>query len=211
MPELDMLAALEDRLRYRFHDRRLAWTALTDASYGDGQRPASILVNDRLAFLGDAVLGFVVAEDLFDGTPAADVGQLTKERQARVKNEHLLRIGEHLQLDGLLKKGRAQSGDLGKGRRLPRAVEAVLGVVYKDGGLEHTRRVIRRALEDSPPTTTPEPELFGACADFKAAGTPTAVGSYAPNGFLCLKEERKRVSVDLFWSLNPQSGGRPAD
>lgn len=106
--------------------------------------------NERLEFLGDSVLGFVVADHVYRAEPGLDEGALTDVRKAVVNSVCLaevaaeLGLGEHLRLG----KGEEQSGGREKPSILADAMEAVLGAVYLDGGLEPVRRLVVDLLGD---------------------------------------------------------------
>ncbi|MCI0548271.1 MAG: hypothetical protein L0027_13425 [Candidatus Rokubacteria bacterium] len=138
----DPLAALEARLGHAFADRGLLRRALTHPSWANEHPPA--VANEALAFLGDAVLGLLVAEELWRTTPGAPVGLLTPRRAALVSGANLARWAEGLELGRHLRLGRgeAQSGGGEKESVLATALEAVLGAVYLEGGLPAARRVV---------------------------------------------------------------------
>lgn len=138
------LARLEERLGYRFRDRALVERALTHASYANEHAPLSH--QEALAFVGDAALGLVVGERLFREDVEAAVGVLTPQRAALVSGANLARWARDLDLGELLRLGRGEEQTGGRGREsiLATTLEAVLGAVYLDGGLEEARRVIAR-------------------------------------------------------------------
>ena len=102
--------------------------------------------NERLAFLGDAVLALVVAERLWQTEPAAPVGVLTPGRAALVSTQNLARWADAVGLGRwlLLGRGEALMGGHAKESVLATAVEAVLGVIYLEGGLPAARRAVGR-------------------------------------------------------------------
>ncbi len=131
--------SLEERLGYRFRDRDLLARALTHRSAGSPN-------NERLEFLGDAVLGFLVAERLYQAFPHAREGALTRLRAAVVKGDSLAVRGRELGLGPHLRLG---SGELKSGGRdrdsiLADGVEALIGAAYLDGGEEAARAVVER-------------------------------------------------------------------
>jgi ribonuclease-3 len=137
------LQALEHRLGHRFADRGLLARALTHASYANERPPAAD--QGALAFVGDAALGLVVAEQLLARAPAAPVGVLTPERAGLVSDANLARWASVLELGPLLRLGRGADLTGGRDREsiLATTLEAVLGAVYLDGGLDAVRRVVR--------------------------------------------------------------------
>jgi ribonuclease-3 len=138
------VAGLERRLGYRFLDRALLERALTHASYAHEHPPAAD--HDRLAFLGDAVLGLVVAEHVVAADPHAPVGVLTPQRAELISGVRLARFALELELPALLRLGRGEDQSGGRGREsiLATTLEAVLGAVYLDGGLDAVRAAIGR-------------------------------------------------------------------
>jgi len=138
------VAELERRLGYRFREPLLLEEALTHASFANEQPPAAD--HARLAFLGDAALGLVVADRVIAEDPAATVGELTSRRAELVTGGHLARWAVSLELGALLRLGRGedQSGGRARDSILASALEAVLGVIYREGGLDEVRRVIGR-------------------------------------------------------------------
>ena len=135
----DPLAALEARLGHVFADRDLLLEALTHRSWVNEHPGARD--NEALAFVGDAVLGLVVAEHLAATEPAA---VLTPRRAELVSGASLARWAERLALGDCLRLGRgeAQTGGHAKESVLATALEAVLGAVYREAGLPGAARVI---------------------------------------------------------------------
>ena len=155
MPQLtNALEALEETLAYPFFDRSLLETALTHTSFvkGDGKRQAH---NERLEFLGDAVLELCVSEHLYRGHPDLQEGAMTRQRARLVCERALFSAAVALGIPAVLRLGNGE--ELTGGRNKPSivsdALEAVIGAIYLDGGLEHARRVILerviRLLEDA--------------------------------------------------------------
>jgi ribonuclease-3 len=137
------LAKLEARLDYRFRDGDLLVEALT-------HRSAHGRNYERLEFLGDSVLNFVVADELFHRCPRETEGALSRLRASLVNRPSLAELARDLQLGDHLRLG---SGELKSGghRResiLADTLEAVLGAVYLDGGFESCRSLIRRLYEE---------------------------------------------------------------
>jgi ribonuclease III len=138
------VAGLERRLGHRFLDPTLLERALTHASYAYEHPPAAD--HDRLAFLGDAVLGLVVAEHVIAADPDAPVGVLTPRRAEVVSSARLARFALALELPPLLRLGRGEDQSGGREREsiLATTLEAVLGAVYLDGGIDAARAAIGR-------------------------------------------------------------------
>ena len=134
---------LEKRLGHRFRRPELLEQALTHRSWAH-EREEAVGHYERLEFLGDAVLGLIAAEELFLEHPDLPEGELSKRKAFLVSREVLARRGEELGLGEVLRLGvgEERSGGREKASLLADAVEAVLGAVYLDGGLEAARRTI---------------------------------------------------------------------
>lgn len=145
---MESLHQLEEKLDYHFHDLTLLQGALYHSSYANEHRNLGIRSNERLEFLGDAVLGFVSAEFLYRKHPHLPEGELTRIRAALVCEESLYEVAKTLHLGEWLMLGRGEES--GGGRRRPSiladAVEAVLAAVYLDGGIDKARALIHRIL-----------------------------------------------------------------
>ena len=129
-------------INYRFRDPELLREALTHRSRGSNN-------NERLEFLGDSILGFVVASRLFELRPQNSEGDLSRLRSRVVRGETLammateLKLGDHL----LMGEGELKSGGYLRHSILADALEAVLGAIYLDGGFEAAEEVIRTLCE----------------------------------------------------------------
>jgi ribonuclease-3 len=141
---VDGLAALQHRLGHTFRNEDLVERALTHASYANEHPP--VLDQEPLAFLGDAALGLVVAEQLITADMDAPVGILTPRRAEVVAGANLARWAADLELGGLLRLGRGEDQTGGRSREsiLATTLEAVLGVLYLEGGLPAVRRAVER-------------------------------------------------------------------
>jgi ribonuclease-3 len=137
-------AALGAALGHQFADRALLERALTHRSWANEHPPA--LDNEGLAFVGDAVLALVVAEQLWLREPAAPVGILTTKRADVVSGASLARSAERLGLGAHLRLGRGErlTGGHAKESVLATAMEAVIGVVYLEGGMPAARVSVAR-------------------------------------------------------------------
>lgn len=142
-------STLETQLGHRFRDPRLLWTALTHASrsYEEGSGPG----NERLEFLGDAVLDLVVAELLFGTQPTWREGELTRARAALVNRRALADRAREIGLGGHARLGRTemQGGGADKDTILANLFEAVVGALYLDGGLGAARPFLERVYADA--------------------------------------------------------------
>jgi len=136
------LSALEERLGYRFTALDLLRRALTHRSWA--AEHAGSRDNERLEYLGDAVLDLVVGALLFHRHPQASEGELTAWRAALVNTDHLARIAGDLGLGEvlLLGRGEAAAGGSRKSSLLGSAYEAVVGAVFLDGGFEAARQMV---------------------------------------------------------------------
>ena len=132
---------LMQSLDYQFRDPALFELALT-------HRSSSRRSNERLEFLGDAVLDFVVSDHVYRAVPEADEGDLSRLRSSLVKDSSLARIardlglGDHLILGG----GEQKSGGHRRGSILADAIEALFGAVYLDGGFDAACAVVEKAF-----------------------------------------------------------------
>lgn len=136
------LRALETRLGHRFADPHHLRVAVTHASMsGPGRED-----NQRLEFLGDRVLGLVMAEALLAADPAAREGQLAPRYNALVRKETCAEVAAEIDLGAALKLGRSEqmSGGRRKLALLGDAMEAVIAAVYLDGGFEAARAMVLR-------------------------------------------------------------------
>ncbi|HVM40465.1 MAG TPA: ribonuclease III [Acidimicrobiia bacterium] len=141
-------APLEDRLGYHFGDPALLQRALAHRSYC-AEHPG-MLSNERLEFLGDAVVGLVVTDRMYRDEPELPEGELAKARAAVVSSEALAGVATDLGLGDfvLLGRGEEQSGGRRKTSILADAIEAVIGAVYLDAGWEAASKVVLTVLGD---------------------------------------------------------------
>jgi len=144
------VADLVRRLGHDFRDARLLERALTHASVGEGVAPQTSKAprdNERLEFLGDRVLGLLVAERLHNDFPEADEGQLSSRLHALVDKHACGRVGALLGIGEAIRlsPGETKSGGRRKEGVIADAVEAVLAAVYLDGGIDAARQAFDRA------------------------------------------------------------------
>jgi len=139
---IDPYIALRRHLKYEFTDNNLLKQALT-------HRSAAKLHNERLEFLGDAVLGLVIAQRMYEKFPALPEGKLTRLRSNLVKGETLAKIARELSLGELLKlgPGERKSGGSRRDSILADAVEGIIGAIYLDAGLEAATATIDALFE----------------------------------------------------------------
>lgn len=136
------LSELEHFLGYSFSDNSLLRNALTHRSVsGDN--------NERLEFLGDSILNFVIAAELFHNYPTAPEGDLSRLRASLVNKETLFKVAQQLEVGDFifLGSGELKSGGFRRKSILADAVEAVFGAVYLDGGFDVCRQLVLRLYE----------------------------------------------------------------
>lgn len=138
---------IEKKLGYKFRDEGILETALTHSSFAN---ETSVESNERLEFLGDAVLGFIVARVLYDLFPEAAEGKLSKMRSAIVSRMNFAHFAKELRIDKqiLLGKGEEITGGRERQSNLAGAFEAVIGAVYIDGGYRKVYTIVSRLLKD---------------------------------------------------------------
>ena len=136
------LAQLEETIEYRFHNGELLEQAVTHSSYS--QTPVPSGNNERLEFLGDSILGFIVSERLSAQFPNRPEGELTKLRASLVSAANLVKVAEGLDIGAYLLLGRGEeiSGGREKKTLLVNAFEALVAAVYLDGGIEAARQLV---------------------------------------------------------------------
>ena len=143
-----MYEQLQQALCYRFRDPSLLRNALTHSSYANENKNFGVRCNERLEFLGDSVLGFVVANELYRRFPDRPEGEMTRMRADMVCETTLAQaagsigLGEEL----LLGHGEEQGGGRGRASILADAMESVIAAAYLDGGLEAAQGIIARLI-----------------------------------------------------------------
>ena len=142
-----MASELEQRLGYSFRNHKLLEHALTHSSYANENRKDGLTSNERLEFLGDSVLGFVVASYLFKTYPDRPEGELTKLRAALVCEKSLAASAAKLKLGAALLLGHGEEHGGRKSSSITAdAMESVLAAAYLDGGLEAASGIIHRLI-----------------------------------------------------------------
>ena len=136
-----LLRTLEESISHRFRQVKLLRLALTHSSYANER---ACRHNERLEFLGDAVLGLAVSEELYRRFPDAPEGALTKLRAKLVNMSSLAQAARKLSLDALVHLGRGEEGQGGRERDslLSDVLEALIAAVFLDGGFDAARRVV---------------------------------------------------------------------
>ncbi|WP_455205677.1 ribonuclease III [Kaarinaea lacus] len=141
--DLKKLQRLSKSIDYEFNDVALLQEALTHRSFHAKN-------NERLEYLGDSILGFLIAECLYRMFPEATEGQLSRSRSKLVKGDTLATIARNLQLGEylLLGPGELKSGGFRRASTLADAFEALVGAIYVDGGLQQTRIFVDSQFEN---------------------------------------------------------------
>lgn len=195
------LFALSERLGYRFRDPELLLEALTHASTGGGSS------YERLEFLGDRVLGLVVAEMLFRAFPQEPEGLLARRHAALVRQDSLaivagqLDLAEHLRLS----LGEEEGGGRSNPAILADVAEAILGAIYLDGGLGAARQLIERFWQPLLEADQRPPQ------DNKTALQEWAQGSGRPLPSYVEKERSGSAHEPLFTVRVLVEGEEPAE
>ena len=145
------LAAVEKRIGHTFRDRALLEKSLTHRSWSYEKSSDAVQNYERLEFLGDALLGFLVSEWLCSDDAEAPEGILTRRKQSVVRTEALAEAARRMDLGHAMRLGRGEASTGGRGKEslLADVFEAVLGAVYLDGGVRAARAFVRRQLGGS--------------------------------------------------------------
>jgi ribonuclease III len=143
---------LEKKLGISFKNEDLLTEALTHRSYLNEFPSWHLPHNERLEYLGDAVLELLVSEELFAKFPKEPEGRLTVLRAALVNYQSLAKVAESLDLDKFILMSRGERKDTGRAREviLANAIEAVIGAMYLDQGLEKVRRIREEERDEQP-------------------------------------------------------------
>lgn len=142
------LQRLQERLGYFFSDRAILLQSLTHTSYGHeylSDKPAALRDNERLEFLGDAILDVILSDILLEAFPNANEGQLSKMRAAVVNEKTLAEMAKSISLFECVRlgKGEAQTGGQHKPSILSSTFEAIIAAIYLDGGFNAVYPVVR--------------------------------------------------------------------
>lgn len=148
------LAALCAALDYQFSDQSWLEMAVTHRSAGTPN-------NERLEFLGDSILNFIIADELYKRFPHASEGQLSRLRASLVKGETLAALARTLNLGDFLRLGTGElkSGGFRRSSILAGAMEAVIGAVFRDGGIKVCRRLVTGVFRDRLEVMSPHQNL----------------------------------------------------
>ena len=171
-------AILELKLNYRFNDPELLRRALTHSSLANESRPATVAGsplndNEQLEFLGDSVLGFLIAEALVRRFPEYHEGDLSRLKAHLVSAAHLHGVARRLELGTYLELGRSEemSGGRSKKTLLVNGLEAIMAAIYLDGGVEAARAFVALHVLDAPFFADEEAgtDIQPAITNFKSA------------------------------------------
>ncbi|MBQ8799403.1 MAG: ribonuclease III [Lachnospiraceae bacterium] len=148
LPTEQLQAYLEDRLRYRFQNPDLLFHALTHSSYANEHHLKREDNNERLEFLGDAVLEMISSEYLYKNNLTMPEGKLTKLRASLVCEPTLAQCAKEIDLGSCLLLGKGEEATGGRTRNsiLSDAFEAVIGAIYLDGGFTNAKEFIERTV-----------------------------------------------------------------
>jgi len=145
------IGSLQKSLKVEFKNPSLLEQALIHSSYLNEYPGAGLVANERLEFLGDAILGFIVAERLYQGFPDMAEGEMTQIRSVLVRRETLARVAASLRLGGYLYLGKGE--EAGGGRQKPTnlaaALEAVIAAIFLARGMAVTRKVVMGWLKEA--------------------------------------------------------------
>ncbi len=214
------ITALQTALGHRFRRPALLEQALTHSSHAHEieARGAATGVrdNEQLEFLGDAVLGFVTSQELFERFPQYHEGHLSKLRAHLVSARHLVHVAEELELGRYLRLGRGEekSGGRAKHALLVNALEAVLAALYLDAGMETVRELIlRKVLDPELQRLGEQSEAGFAVTDHKSALQEFLQATGRPQPSYTVVQERgpehkKTFTIELR-VLNGGGNGKP--
>lgn len=214
-------STLEERIAHRFSDPQLLRRALTHSSLANEVRAGGEAMrdNEQLEFLGDSVLGFLVAEALVERFADQSEGQLSRQKSHLVSAAHLHGVACRLGLGAFLDVGRSEemSGGRAKKTLLVDALEAVIAAVFLDGGIEAARELVRDFVLDAPLSGDEEAgtDIQPAITNFKSALQELAQSRGLPQPRYAIVRERGpehskvfTVEVRINKEWNGQADGR---
>ena len=139
---------LEKNIGYHFRDKNLLKTAVTHSSFANENR-GGLAYNERLEFLGDAVLQLITSEKLFKENPDMPEGRMSKQRAALVCEDALAGYSKEIHLGDfmLLGKGEEATGGRNRPSILADAFEALIGAIFLDGNMDNAKRFVLRFLD----------------------------------------------------------------
>jgi len=147
----EKVKALEERIGYKYKNKNLAINALVHSSFSNENHNFGFPSNERLEFLGDAILDFVLGLMLYNNKSNFSEGQMSKMRALIVCEASLNNCAKKLNLGELILLGKGEEASGGRERPsiLSDAVEAIIGSIYLDGGMEEAEKFIRRILTET--------------------------------------------------------------
>ncbi len=162
---MENLNLLEEKIEYTFKDKDYLVEALTHSSYAN-EKHNGIVCNERLEFLGDAVLGIVSADYLFKKFPEMPEGELSKLRASLVCEQSLSQFAKEIDLGTflLLGKGEVNTGGRERPSILEDAFESLIAAIYLDGGMDAAKKHILRFIEAH---LNKQPQNFNKFKDYK--------------------------------------------
>lgn len=139
-----LLGKLEERISYHFRNRNLLKQAVTHSSYSNEKRMSKLANNERLEFLGDAVLEVISSEFIFKKYKQMDEGEMTKLRASLVCEQSLASCAREIELGKflLLGKGEMNTGGRERDSILSDALESIIGAIYLDGGFTSAKEFV---------------------------------------------------------------------
>ena len=216
---LQNLDQLEQVLGYQFRDHSLLAQAMTHRSWAHeqvsprSQRDARHLHNEALEFLGDSILGLVVAEYLFRAYPHATEGELSRMKHRLVSAPTLAKASTELGLGEFVRFGRGEEKSGGRRKRalLADVFEAVTGAIFLDGGVEPARKFIETALDRDLRSVDP---ISAAAADPKTMLQEKLQATHQPAPQYSVIEtlgppHRRMFHVELKWNEGTTRGSGP--
>lgn len=146
---LESLGGFEEMINYKFKNKKNIILALTHSSYANENRNEKLSSNERLEFLGDAVLNIIISETIYNNYSNLSEGQLTKVRANIVCEQSLVKCANNIEVGKflLLGKGEDISGGRTRTSILSDAFEAVIGAVYLDGGMKNAKAFVYSQME----------------------------------------------------------------
>ena len=207
----DAVLRLCGELGYAFTDAGLLLDALTHRSFKNERPDLTSADNERLEFLGDAVVGLVVASLLYAQFPKSDEGELTRRRADLVSEKGLSATAEAIGVGDAMRlgKGERKSGGRSKPRLLASALEACIGAIYCDGGADAAfaaaRRIFEPRLHTSAPGHRDAKSRAQEWAQAHLGGTPSyrLIGSQGPD-----HEREFTVALELHGEKVASGAGR---